>query len=197
MKTPISLVYEDDLSGCIIRKILKDEFQITTEYNKHGFGGIKKKIQGYNNASMYGNFFVLTDLDTSECAPLLIKNWLHNEKKPNLIFRVAEKEIESWVMADRKNFALFLGISKENIPVECDKIDKPKEFLLNLVKKSKRKYIKEDMLPKYEGDVFGPDYTGCLSTFINDMWSLESAVQNSKSLNRAVAAIKKLQKGLF
>jgi len=192
MKIPISIVYEDDLSGCLLRKLLKNNFEISAEYNKHGFGDIKKKIFGYNQAALHSYFLVLTDLDTAECAPGLINDWLPDKKQSNLIFRVAVKEIESWILADRENFAAFLGISSDHIPFQCDNIQNPKELLMNLVRKSRKRSLKEDILPRYDGDRIGPYYNGCLSNFINNSWDIKTAVHNSESLLKAYKAIKKL-----
>ncbi|MDF2210039.1 hypothetical protein L1F28_15070 [Arthrospira platensis NCB002] len=42
-------------------------------------------------------YLVLTDLDKSECPLAIINEWLKSQPKhPNLLFRVAVKEVESW-----------------------------------------------------------------------------------------------------
>jgi len=46
------------------------------------------------------------------------KKWLPYPKHPNLLFRVAVKEVEAWLLAHRAAFATFLGISDKLIPQE-------------------------------------------------------------------------------
>ena len=109
---PINLVVEDELSEAVCYKILSEShkpFYIGTTYGKHGYGYIKEKIYGFNQASKGTPYFILVDLE-DECAPLQIENWLVVPKNNNLIFRIAVKEIESWLLADRKGFSSFLNL---------------------------------------------------------------------------------------
>ena len=69
---------------------------------------------------------VLTDLDMGECAPTLLNEWLLVPTHHNPLFRVAVREVESWVLADRDRFAKFIGIRKTLVPVNADAIDDPK-----------------------------------------------------------------------
>lgn len=56
-------------------------------------------MKGFNFAARLTPFLVLADLDRIECAPKLIRDWLPVEKHPNPVFRVAVREVESWVQA--------------------------------------------------------------------------------------------------
>ncbi|MBF0557106.1 MAG: DUF4276 family protein [Nitrospirae bacterium] len=155
----IDIVYEDELSGTVIRKLLKhhNKFSIGNSYPKCGVTKIKKKIKGYNNASIYTPYFVLTDLDTKKCASELIKEWIDFPKHPNLIFRVAVREVEAWVLADRKGFSSFASVNITKIPPKPDEIADPKLKLLEIIRKSKKRALKEDILPRYDGDRIGPN----------------------------------------
>ena len=103
-------VYEDDPTHQVMLRIY-DFFQGCFSESKSipckGNGKIKRHIDGYNKASKFGYYFVITDLDNNDCAPSLIREWLPLKPNNQLFFRVAVREIESWLLADRENFANF------------------------------------------------------------------------------------------
>ena len=146
----INIAIEDDLSDAVVRKILQqsnNSIEIRHPYAQRGFGYLKKNIRSFNHAAGITPFLVLTDLDTAQCPPSLIKEWLPCKKHPNLIFRVAVREVEAWLMADRNNFARYLGIAKERIPLDAESIEDPKRRLIELAKKSRKRYIRESIVP--------------------------------------------------
>lgn len=75
---------------------------------------------GWNRAAKGTPFVVLTDLDTAPCPGELIKSWLANDQHPNLLFRVAVREVESWLMADTDNFAHYIATRKTLMPEDPD-----------------------------------------------------------------------------
>lgn len=183
--------YEDDLSYHVVCKILSvhaPSIIIDTSQNCHGFGKIKANVNKWNAAAVKGiRFIVVTDLDSSPCPVKLINEWFVNGIDTNLIFRIAIKEIESWVLADNINFSKFLGISNYSI-TDSDTINDPKDFLFKLTKKSRYTNIKKDILPL---DIFariGPNYNNRLALFIHSYWDIDNARQKSKSLDRAIKA---------
>ncbi|MBI5749338.1 MAG: DUF4276 family protein [Nitrospinae bacterium] len=189
----ISLAVEDQLSEAVLKKILRiaeDRFLVTTCYSREGFGYLKKNIAGFNNAAKGMPFLVLTDLDTSECPPALIKEWLPYPKHPNLIFRVAVREVEAWILADWKGFAMYIGISNDIIPADVESIKNPKQKLIELTKKSRNRRIRESIVPGSNSDAKqGPDYNGALITFVNEFWDIKTAMENSISLKKTVKAV--------
>ncbi len=201
----INLVIEDDLSEEMLRTILKQinrEFVVARSFpdlrrsgSSRGFGYIRKRLPGFNNAAKYTPFLVLADLDRNECAPTLIREWLPHNAHPNLIFRVAVKEVESWVLADRFSFSEFLGIPPTLIPLKIDEHEQaPKEFLIQLTRKSKKKEIRQAIVPKKGSTAkVGIDYNGMLSYFLRNYWRLEEAVKYSDSLKRTVNALNRFK----
>lgn len=193
---PIHLVVEDDLSDAILRKILKESlntFAIGFSYGKCGYGYIKRQIQAFNNAARGTPFLVLSDLE-AECAPKQINEWLQVPKHHNLVFRIAVRETESWLLADRSGFASFLNINKELIPINVDKINDPKQLLVNLAKRSRKRILRQSIVPKQGTTArVGPDYNGQLSSFIFSTWNISEAMENSKSLSRAVRVLNEFQ----
>jgi hypothetical protein len=129
---------------------------------------------------------LLTDLDQHPCPPVLIDDWLDVEPHSNLIFRVAVREVESWLLADREGFADFLGISVVNIPLQPDQIANPKQSLVNAARRSRRRALRESIVPRQGStSVQGPDYNGCLGEFVRNQWGRDAAAESSPSLSRA------------
>src|SRR6266851_2194826 len=110
---PLCLAFEDELTELLSLKILRTvptEYATKTIYNRGGNGDLKRTINGFNNASKGTPFLVGTDLDRYICPSALIDDWLTHPKHHNLLIRVAVREAEAWVLADRHAFAEFLGI---------------------------------------------------------------------------------------
>ena len=188
--TSIIVVFEDDLSGAVLRKILPDKYTYIWIRGR-GSGYIKKNISEYNRTAKTVPVLVLTDLDRKECAPTLIEDWLpFHRHNPELLFRVAVREVESWVLADRGSFAKFLGIERTSIQVKVDEIDDPKEYLINLVRRSNKRELREAIVPGKGSEAdHGPDYNGSLTQFIREYWDIQEAMCNSPSLKRAIKAV--------
>ncbi len=189
----INLAVEDHLSEFVLREIIKQSqrpFVIGNCLCHGGYGYLKKNIQAFNKAAQGMPFLLLTDLNSTECSPTLIKKWLPYPKHPNLLFRVAVREVEAWLLAHREAFATFLGISDKLIPQEVDAIPDPKQFLINLAAKSKNRKVRDAIVPFREKTVtIGPDYNEKLKEFVNHFWQAEIAASYSPSLQRTVNAI--------
>lgn len=195
MATYVNLAVEDSLSEAVLRRIIsvsRTDFTVAHCYCRGGYGYLKRTIRGFNNAAKGTPFIVLADLE-AECPPSQVRSWLPVAMHPNLMFRIAVKEVESWLMADRIGFASFLGINRKLMPNNADEIGDPKQYLINLAKKSRQK-LREAIVPSPNSTAkIGPDYNGQLSSFTFNAWNTDEAVKNSDSLYRAVNAISKFQ----
>lgn len=193
---PINLVVEDYLSEAVLRKIIRQShcrFSIGYCYCKGGYGYIKRKIRGFNNAAKGTPFLVLADLE-AECAPIQIRGWLPEPAHQNLLFRIAIREIESWLLADRMGFASFLSINRDLIPNNVDEIADPKQWLINLARRSRKRVLREAIVPAARTTAkVGPDYNGPLAYFVENHWNAIAAMDNSPSLERAVNAIARFE----
>lgn len=185
---PLNLVFEDEISEMVMVKLAEEskKYFIANSYSEGGFGYIKKNIGGFNEAAKGCPFFVLTDLDTIDCAPTLIDSWLGKSAHPNLIFRIAVREVEAWLLADIEGFSKFTGISESNFWDNAEEIADPKAELLQLIKRCRIRKIWEDILPKNEFAVVGPNYNGRLGEFVMKYWNIDRAMKRSDSLKRAV-----------
>jgi hypothetical protein len=106
------------------------------------------------------------------------------------MFRVAVREVETWLLADGAGFAKFLGIRRILAPADVDAIDDPKACLIGLARKSPHRELRQDIVPP-PGSTrkVGPNYSGRLVSFVRDRWNLSAATLSSPSLQRTVKAV--------
>ncbi len=184
----LNIAVEDELSALAIKKLIAcfdEKFNIQHVYSNNGFGYLKSNIRGFNEAAKYLSFFILTDLDRYECPPTLIEDWVNFELNQNMIFRIAVREIEAWLLADTKGLSKFFRVSESNFPFNPESISDPKNTIIQLAGKSKLRRIREDIIPIGPGASIGPNYNGCLGEFVLSQWSIKNAMRKSKSLEKA------------
>jgi hypothetical protein len=194
---PVNLVFEDSLSEAVLRKLLENSRQryaIGLPYNSRGCGWIRARINALNNSAKGMPYLVLTDLDVYQCPPALIKAWFSTAKHHNLIFRIAVREVESWLLGCRPAFAKFLAIKENLIPTNVDELPDAKKSLIDLVRKSPKRQLRLDIVPE-EGSTakIGPDYNGRLIYFVEDFCDPKIAKEHSPSLQRTIKALDKFQ----
>ena len=156
----------------------------------NGNGAIKNKCESFlKMAKSDIHSFILTDLDTTECACSLIRSWFSIPSNVDVvlprqcIFRVAVREVESWIIADLEAWATFIGIPATNFSAQPDQLDDPKRHLLNVIRKKGRKKMHREMLPQGTAQI-GPRYNEILCDFVNSSWEPKRAAKSSPSLNR-------------
>ena len=192
----VILVYEDELSGAVLRKLLtasNKHLIIGREVHTRGFGRMKKDIRKYQEASYVLPHVVLTDLDVFECPPALIAEWKLHSVQGRLIFRIAVREVEAWLLADRSGFAEFLGLPESKIPSAPETLEDPKQTLINLARRIKRRRLAEEIIPPAGStSSIGPFYNDRLSEFVTMKWNVQSASERSPSLAKALNRIQEL-----
>lgn len=194
MGVPIIVAVEDRLSGVVAHRLLEEsrvEYDLLNCLCRGGFGYLKKRINSFNSAAQHQRFFVLTDLDNPRiCPQALIESWLSSPKNPQLIFRVAVVEVETWLLADRETFADFVGVSRSLIPPDVESIDDPKGFLVGLARRSRFRVVRQDLVPT-SGSTSkqGPNYNDRLSDYVRSHWRPSIASRHAGSLSRCVAAL--------
>lgn len=194
---PVNLATEDELSEVVLRRILRYVdcgYSIGTAYRKGGFGYLRRTITGWNRAAKGNPFVLLTDLDTDECPRALIDAWLPEPQHPNLIFRVAVREVEAWLLADSKNLSRHLAVTERFFPADPDSIPDPKAVLIDAARHSRSKTVRDCIVPK-EGSTAkqGPDYNGTLVAFVSNEWDVQAAMLRSPSLRRSVSRLAKFR----
>jgi hypothetical protein len=188
---PVNLATEDELSELILYRVLAQVKRYAIgAYRRGGFGYLRRTILGWNKAARGVPFVVLTDLDKVECPALLIADWHKVQQHPNLLFRIAVREVESWLLADPANLSEFLNIRTPLVLANSDEIADPKAAIVNLARKSRSIAIRESIVPRRGSTAKqGRDYNGCLGSFVRDHWDLSVANNNSPSLDRMVSRL--------
>jgi hypothetical protein len=187
---PVNIATEDELSETTLKRLIKYTdrgYAIGTAFRRGGYGHLKKNINGWNRAAATTPVIVLTDLDSTECPVQLIGSWLERPAHPNLMLHIAVREIEAWLLADRENLASYFRVREDLFPADPDSLKDPKATVVGLAKSSRLKDVKSRVVPKHGSTAKqGPDYNGCLSTFIAAKWNIDSAAARSLSLTRAI-----------
>ncbi len=194
---PINLAVEDALSETVLRRLLAAAdraFAVGTCYSESGYGYLKRTIAGFNAAARGTPFLVLTDLDRATCPSTLIREWLHTEPHPNLLFRIARREVEAWLLAHADAMARFLRIRSGLIPRDPESLADPKRTLIDLAARSRSRDIRGDLVPpRGSSRVQGPDYNGRMAQFVNEHWDPAVAAASAESLRRALRAVNAFQ----
>jgi len=183
----VQAVVEDVLQETVLRKLIatyRKDIQLIGVSGMRGNTYIRKNIRGYNEASEHLPHIVITDLDSTPCAPQLINDWINFNFHPHLLFRIAEKEIEAWILADRTEIASYLGVPVSKIPDDTASLHDPKEFIINLARRSRKREIK-DIVPQGTASQ-GPGYNPILQNFVMHCWDAGRSASKNRSLKRTI-----------
>jgi len=163
-----------------------------------GNNALKAQCPSFLNMARGGLYtFTITDLDERKCAGDLISDWFgFQEAQPialprEVVFRIAVREVESWIIADVNAWAEYIGIPAGNFSKTPDELPHPKQHLLNVLRQKGRKKMHTEMLPRGTGSI-GPGYNEVLCGFVSKKWSPGRASRNSPSLKRAIEALQRL-----
>ncbi len=157
-------------------------------YGKKGSGYIKSKIQGFNRAAQSTCYLTLVDLmDTDlSCPPEVLVGWVPH-LHPNMLFRVVVPELESWLLADRRNIADFLNVSLVRIPANPEEIQDPKRELVNIARRSSNPRVRRSLVPDSGSTAqVGKLYVSEMNIFINRRWDPQIARRTAPSLDRCL-----------
>jgi hypothetical protein len=108
--------------------------------------------------------------------------------------RVAVREVEAWLLADRVGIAGFLSVSRDRIPREADALRDPKASVISVASRSRSRTIREGIPPRSgSGRTIGALYVSELSRFVSDHWNVDDACQTSRSLDHCLSALRALR----
>lgn len=186
----IAVIVEDELSGAVMRKLIAAtgrDFVIDRMINARGHGQIKSGIEKFRTSSYVLPHVVLTDLDRNPCAPFLLEKWGATDLPPQFLFRIAVREVEAWLLADREGIAEFLHVAVNKVPHAPEAEEDPKRTLLNLARRSRKKRLAQELVPALGSSApIGPLYNARLSEFVNDKWNIDQAKLLAESLSRTL-----------
>jgi hypothetical protein len=174
-----------------------------TVYNtRRGCDYIRKRAAKFSLlATDVAGVLVLTDFRdaAAPCLPSALRAYLWDavpNPAPSFLFRFAVNELESWLMADRRNLADFLSVSAGKIPREPELEIFPKRTLVNIARCSRKAGIKNGIAPPQgHAASVGPGYISLLHKFIVKHWNIEAAMAYAPSLERCVRRLRELTAG--
>jgi hypothetical protein len=200
----VNIAVEDALSEAVVRVLLArsstkpkiaDRYPVKKGWQNgigpSGYGYIRKSLKAFNAVAGSRPFVVLVDADNRSCPATTIAEWLGGETRhKNLLVRVAVREVEAWLLADKTGFADYLGIPARCIPAETARIKDPKTCIVRLARRSSRRGIRDDLAPASGTSArTGPYYNQGLANFVKNLWDVAAACKNSESLDRARRAL--------
>lgn len=158
-----------------------DQFEVK---RANGKGVIDRNIKKYWEAARVHPYVIFRDLDRDgEGCPVTLRAQLVEHtpgESPDLLIRIVDQCIESWILADRHGIAEFCNRSAASVepPMYHHKL-----YLLRLMKEAKLKDAVEEKGRELD---FGPAYELHLKRLMTHHWSIERAAAESDSLRRAL-----------
>jgi len=192
----IALATEDELSEAVGERLLEEAGATPSmKLRRGGFGYLKKSLKNFAKMTAphsKTSLLLLTDLDSSECAPSLIRAWTRGIELPGgLLFRVAIREIEAWLLGDPEAIRALLG-KNTKVPRAPETLADPKQTLLQMARRAPGPVKRDLVAKKGAAAAQGLGYNHRLVNFVHTSWSPARAAVRCPSLKRARAAIEKL-----
>lgn len=167
------------------------EFRVTWA---NGKGVIDRDIKEYWEAARFIPYVIFRDLDCDEGGcPVAVRSMLSSKtpgESPDLLIRIVDQCIESWILADREGIAEFCNRSAASVKPRASH---HKPYLLRLMKEAKLEDAVEEKGRELD---FGPRYNNCLQNLMTNHWSIERAAAESDSLRRALERLTELHNRL-
>lgn len=188
--TRLYIATEDVLSEAVAARLVTEVgggLCVAVRMGRKGNGYLRLKVLELARTARSIPVLLLTDLDRDACPPGLIDSWIGRRELPeNMLFRVAVREIESWVLADRMGFSRYFSVPIEKMPRDPESLDDPKQVLLALIRRYGNRIVKANMLPERGTMVaIGLGYNETLMRFVQELWSVNRAAACAESLARA------------
>jgi hypothetical protein len=190
---------EDAPGEAVLRRVLAElapDWAVALVHDCGGFGRIRARLDRYRNASHVYPHLLLTDLDARSCPVDLLEEWRVRSQPPRFLFRIAVREVEAWLMADRHGVAHWLQISLNKIPQVPEAEIDPKARLISLARGSRSQRLASEFCPAPGSKASqGPLYNARITEFVRGVWSLDAAREAAPSLERACHRILELARG--
>lgn len=190
----VLLAVEGETDIEVARKLVESVGLVAEHYvTGHGKHSLDLRIPELNRTGEHLNWLILRDLDKDEsCAPALVDRVLKNQALARRVcVRIAERAVESWLLADRDAFATRFRLRQKGIlPERPDEIDNPKDFLVKICRQSHDRHVRKAMVPHVGSNQrVGPNYEDMIADFVRDCWLPKRAAKRSPSLERALRRI--------
>jgi hypothetical protein len=152
-----------------------------------GKASLLRRLSGFNNSARFSPWLVIIDQDDEGPCPGALVDRLLPSRGRHLFLRIAVREVESWILADRRGIAAFFGVPASVVPGEPDRLEDPKAAVVGLARRSPKRDLRDAIVPaSIAPRLVGPQYPATLAQFAEDQWSATDAAERSPSLARAL-----------
>jgi hypothetical protein len=186
---------EADLDAAILEYLMQRCGIDTNQFVFIPTGGkskLDRRLAEANRSARALSVIVLRDMDFDACCPGELVEKLVRRRNAGLLIRIAVREIEAWLLADRDGFGSFMGVASNRIPEQTDNIGSPKDLVLSLAWHSKKSGIRADMVDITDINQEGPAYAERLLEFAWFHWSVDDAAERNISLRRCLSRLSTL-----
>ena len=191
------VIVEGETDEPVINALMRAAGWVNGEFaftRANGKGVIDRDIKEYWKAARVHPFVIFRDLDRDGGGcPVTLRAQLVEHtpgESPDLLIRIVDQCIESWILADREGIAEFCNRSAASVKPRASH---HKPYLLRLMKEAKLKDAVEEKGRELD---FGPRYNNCLQNLMTNHWSIERAAAESDSLRRALERLTELHNRL-
>src|SRR5687768_12681237 len=121
MPLPVSIAVEGQSDVAVVERVLAFVgCSIDAIYGRVGKAQIDSSLHGYNNAARFAPWLVLRDLDSDAACPSALARQLLPAPATWMRFRIAVREVESWLLADPDELSEYMRVSRNLIPNNPD-----------------------------------------------------------------------------
>ena len=187
----VSAAVEGDVDEAVLVKLASTHaVEVGRVFGRRGKQFIIERIKSYNQAAMHSPWLVLLDLDhDAVCGPAFAASLLPSPADL-MKLRIAVRAVESWLLADRKEFASFLSVKMAEIPDRPDEVDDPKGLVVELARGSRKLQTRRELVPRPgTRNRVGPAYASRMIEFALYRWDPVRAEETSDSLRGCRASI--------
>ena len=190
---PWSVVVEGDSDLPIVDAMLRSCGQhVGSVHGRRGKADIDARLRGYLAAAKHSRWLVLRDLDhDADCAAGFLESLRrhHSPIETRRMLRLAVRTAEAWLLADEERCAQWLGVARHLVPRDVEALTDPKGSLLQLVKRSRRRDVLQDMAPRGTARI-GPGHVDQVRRYCRDLWRPSVAAERSPSLAACLAFVR-------
>jgi len=163
-------------------------------YPMGGKDRLDHRLARYNMAARHSPWLVLRDMDRDAPCPGDLVAQLMPQSAPWLVFRLAVRSSEAWLLGDAEALAGLLRVRASLVPACPEALADPKQAMVDLARRSHSSAIREQIVPRPLATAkVGPGYARIVADFAHSHWRPRVAAQVCPSLRRCLAALERLR----
>lgn len=189
----MTVAVEGDIDAAVARRVITEAgLSIGPIYGRRGKGHLDNSLRGYNSAAHHACWLVLRDLDRDAvCAPELVRLLLP-EPSAYMCLRIAVRQIEAWLLADRVKVADLFQLPLDVVPRDPDTLEDAKVAIVQLARRSRSRRLREEIVPEaHTSAKVGVGYSGRMIDFATSLWRPRLAALSSPSLASCLRSVER------